>query len=156
MIVADKTKWKNKAKTVNLLPTIWLAQSTLKRKFPSVDKPHWIYAPPKISTSKRALGKCKPRGLFSKFYGISFRCRIRWKCRWVVEQDFRRNFPVNFTWFFAFSSGLLDWTVLILVCLKWSLQPAQVSRQICHRPPKLMTSQVIQGTQLRAEQGQVG
>ena len=29
----------NKAKTVNLLPTIWLAQSILKHKFPSVDKP---------------------------------------------------------------------------------------------------------------------
>ena len=29
----------NKAKTVNLLPTIRLAQSILKRKFPSVDKP---------------------------------------------------------------------------------------------------------------------
>ena len=29
----------NKAKRVNLLPTIRLAQSILKRKFPSVDKP---------------------------------------------------------------------------------------------------------------------
>ena len=30
------------------------------------------------------------------------------KCRWVVEQDFHRNFRVNVTWFFAFSLGLLD------------------------------------------------
>ena len=35
---------------VNLLATIRLAQSILKRKFPSVDK---------------------PRGLFSEFYGIT-------------------------------------------------------------------------------------
>ena len=54
---------------VNLRPTIRLALSSLKRKFPSVDKPLRILAPPKISPSKRAFEKCKPRGLFSGFYG---------------------------------------------------------------------------------------
>ena len=36
--------------------------------FPSVDKPPWIKAPPKISSSKRAFEKYKPLGLFSEFY----------------------------------------------------------------------------------------
>ena len=68
--IALKYKVKQWAKTVNLLPTIRLAQSSLKRKFPSVDKPLRIWAPPKISPSKRAFEKYKPgRGLFSKFYG---------------------------------------------------------------------------------------
>ena len=30
------------------------------------------------------------------------------KGRWVVTQDFRGNFQVNVTWFFAFFSDLLD------------------------------------------------
>ena len=47
-----------------------LAQSILKRKFPFVDKPLRIQAPSKISPSKRALEKYKPRGLFSEFYDI--------------------------------------------------------------------------------------
>ena len=46
---------------VNLLPTIRLAQSILKRKFPSVDKP----------LKKGPLKKYKPQGLFSEFYGTS-------------------------------------------------------------------------------------
>ena len=60
------------SKTVNFVPTIRLAQSILKRKFSSVDKPLRIQAPPKISPSKRAFEKYKPRGLFSEFYGKSF------------------------------------------------------------------------------------
>ena len=43
----------------------------MKRKFPSMDKPLRIQTPPKISPSKRAFEKYKPRGLFSEFYGIS-------------------------------------------------------------------------------------
>ena len=43
--------------------TIRLAQSILRRKFPSVDKPLRISAPPKISPSKTAFEKYKPRGL---------------------------------------------------------------------------------------------
>ena len=39
---------------VNFLPTTKLAQSILKRKFPS----------------RRAFEKYKPRGLFSEFYGM--------------------------------------------------------------------------------------
>ena len=62
----------NKAKLGNLLPTIRLAQSILKPKFPSVDKPLRIKAPPKISLSKRALEKHKPWGLFPELYGISW------------------------------------------------------------------------------------
>ena len=42
---------------VNFLPTIRLAQSILKRKFPSVDKP-----------LKKAFEKYKPRGVFLEFY----------------------------------------------------------------------------------------
>ena len=58
---------------VNLRPTIRVALSSLKRKFPSVDKPLRILAPPKISPSKRAFEKYKPRGLFSEFYGSLYR-----------------------------------------------------------------------------------
>ena len=47
-----------------------LAQLILKRKSPSVHKPLQIEAPPKISPSKRAFEKSKPRGLFSEFYGM--------------------------------------------------------------------------------------
>ena len=41
-----------------------------------VDKPLRIQAPPKISPSKRAFEKYKPRGLFSEFYGnmLSSKC----------------------------------------------------------------------------------
>ena len=42
-----------------------LAQLILKLQFPSVHKPLRILAPPKISPSKRAFEKYKPRGLFS-------------------------------------------------------------------------------------------
>ena len=42
----------------------------MKRQFPSVDKPLRIQAPQKISPSKRAFEKYKPRGVFSEFYGI--------------------------------------------------------------------------------------
>ena len=47
-----------------------LTQSILKCKFPSVDKPVRIKAPPKISPSKRAFEKCEPRGLFSECNGM--------------------------------------------------------------------------------------
>ena len=46
---------------VNLLLTIRLAQSILKRKFPSVDKP-----------LQKSFEKYKPRGLFSEFYGVLY------------------------------------------------------------------------------------
>ena len=39
---------------------------------------------------------------------------------------FLGNFWVNVTRIFYFFSGLLDWTVLILVCFERSLYPAQV------------------------------
>ena len=57
--------------TVNFRTTIRLAQSILRRKFLSVDKRLRISTRPKISPSKRAFEKYKPRGLFSEFYGIS-------------------------------------------------------------------------------------
>ena len=50
---------------VNFLPTIKLAQSILKRKFPSIHKPLQ-----KISPSRRAFEKYKPRDLFSECYGM--------------------------------------------------------------------------------------
>ena len=59
-----------------------LTQSILKRKFPSVDKPLRINAPPKISPSKRASEKYKPWGLFSEFYGMFYQLgKLRW---WAV------------------------------------------------------------------------
>ena len=57
---------------VNFLPSVRLAQSILKRKFPSVDNPLRIKAPPKISPSKRAFEKYKPWGLFPEFCGKLF------------------------------------------------------------------------------------
>ena len=57
---------------VNLLLPIRLAQSILKRKFRSADRPLRIEAPPKISPAKRAFEKYKSRGLFSEFYGSLF------------------------------------------------------------------------------------
>ena len=63
-----------------------LAQSILKRKFPSDHKPLRILAPPKISPLKRAFEKYKPWGLFSEFYGILsiLVSRMRWKQREIV------------------------------------------------------------------------
>ena len=57
--IALKYKVKE-GKNGKFLPTIRLAQSILKRKFPSI----------LISPSKRAFEKYKPRGLFLEFYGI--------------------------------------------------------------------------------------
>ena len=68
------------------------------------------------------------------------------KVRWVMEQDFHGNFQVNVTWFFAFFSGVLDWIVLILVWFERSLHSAQVSRQSCPWPIKLMMSQAVEET----------
>ena len=65
-------EYKEKQSKNGKFPSVYkLAQSILKRKFPSLDKPLRIQASPKISPSKRAFEKYKPRGLFSEFYGIS-------------------------------------------------------------------------------------
>ena len=45
--------------------------------------------------------------------------------------DFRRNFRVNVTRFFAFFSGVLDRIVLILEWFERSLDSAHVSGQSC-------------------------
>ena len=71
------------------------------------------------------------------------------KGRWAMEQDFRGDFQVNVTWFFASFSGVLDWIVLILVWFERSLHSAQVSGQSCPWPLKLMTSQRVQRTWIR-------
>ena len=71
------------------------------------------------------------------------------KGRWAIEQDFHGDFQVNVTWFFASFSGVLDWIVLILVWFERSLHSAQVSRQRCPWPLKLMTSQRVQRTRIR-------
>ena len=60
-------------KNGKFLPTTSLAQWILKRKFPSLDKPLRIQAPPprpKISPLKRAFEKYRPRGLITEFYSI--------------------------------------------------------------------------------------
>ena len=71
------------------------------------------------------------------------------KGRWVMEQDFHRDFQVNVTWFFASVSGVLDWVVLILAWFEISLHSAQVSRQSSPWPLKLMTSQRVERTRIR-------
>ena len=47
--------------------------------------------------------------------------------------------------FFCPFSGVPDWIVLILVWFDRSLRSAQVSRQSCPWPLKMMTSQVVEG-----------
>ena len=71
------------------------------------------------------------------------------KGRWVMEQDFHGDFPVNVTWFFACFSGVLDWIVLILVWFERCLHSAQVSEESCPWPLKLMTSQWVERTWIR-------
>ena len=62
-------KYKIKQSKNGKFPSNYKASSILKRKLPSIDKPLRIQAPPKVSHSKRAFEKYKPRGLFSDFYG---------------------------------------------------------------------------------------
>ena len=83
-----------------------------------------------------------------KVFGKAFRILVldERKGGWVVKQDFHGNFWVNVTWFFAFFSGLLDWTVPILVWFERSLHSEQGSGQSCPWPLKLMMSQAIEGT----------
>ena len=71
------------------------------------------------------------------------------KGRWVVEQDFHGNFPVNVTWFFAFFSSVFDWILLILVWFEISLHSAHSIRQSDPWPLKLMTSQAVEGMRIR-------
>ena len=71
------------------------------------------------------------------------------KGRWVMEQDFHGDFQVKVTWFFACFSGVLDWIVLILVWFERSLHSAQVSKESCPWPLKLMTSQWVERTWIR-------
>ena len=56
---------KTKENTINFLPTIRLAQSILKHKFPSVDKPL-----PKKRPSKRAFKKYKPRPAYFRNFTV--------------------------------------------------------------------------------------
>ena len=72
------------------------------------------------------------------------------KGRWVMEQDFHGDFQVLVTWFFASFSGVLDWIVLILVWFERSLHSAHVCEESCPWPLKLMTSQRVERTWIRA------
>ena len=63
-----------------------------------------------------------------------------------MEQDFKEIFRSMLHVFFAFISGVLDWIVLILVGFERSLHSAQVSRQSCPWPIKLMMSEAVEGT----------
>ena len=76
------------------------------------------------------------------------------KGRWAMEQDFQEDFQVNVTWFFASFSGVLDWTVLILVWFERSLHSTQVSRQSCPWP--LKTDDVIKGRKDADPHGRLG
>ena len=62
----------NKAKTVNFLPNIRLAQSILKRKFPSVDK-----RLQKKATQKGPLENISPGAYFGNFTVYTM-CRTRY------------------------------------------------------------------------------
>ena len=64
---------------VNFLPTVRLAQSISKHKFPCIDKPLQII----IRPSKRAFEKYKPQGLFSEFY----RCLILVRASFFIVFD---------------------------------------------------------------------
>ena len=72
------------------------------------------------------------------------------KGRWVMEQDFHGNFRVTVTWFFAVLSGVLDGIVLILVWFERFLHSAQANGQSYPWLLKLMTSQAVARTWLRA------
>jgi len=71
------------------------------------------------------------------------------KSRWVVGQAFHGVCQVNVTWFFAFFSHVLHWIVFILIWFERSLQSAQVSRQSCPWPLKLMMPQGEEGLWIR-------
>ena len=64
----------------------------------------------------------------------------------VVEQNqLPWNFWVKVTWFFACSSGLLDWITLIWVWFERSFPSGEVSCQNCPWLLTLMTWQVVEG-----------
>ena len=67
-----------------------------------------------------------------------------------MEQDFHGNFRVTVTWFFAVLSGVLDGIVLILVWFERFLHSAQANGQSYPWLLKLMTSQAVARTRLRA------
>ena len=72
------------------------------------------------------------------------------KGRWVMEQDFHGNFRVTVTWSFAVLSSVLDGIVLILVWFERFLRSAQANGQSYPWLVKLMTSQAVARTRLRA------
>ena len=103
---------------------------------------NWIKTVP--STVSQLVGFILVAKVFRKAFrilGLDER-----KGRWVVEQDFHRNFQVKITWFFAFFSSVLDWIVPILVWFERSLHSAQVGRQSCPWLLKLMTSKLVEST----------
>ena len=66
MYLGFALEYKIKQSKIGKFPSHYkLAQSILKRKFPSVLKPLQ-----NKTLKKRAFEKYKPRGLFSEFYGI--------------------------------------------------------------------------------------
>ena len=68
---------------------------------------------------------------------------------WVVEQGFHGNFQVNGTWFFCLSLRC-PWLNCAHSCMVWKTShSAQVSRQSCPWPLKMMTSQAVEGTWIR-------
>ena len=106
-----------------------------------------LFLPQFFSLSGHLVGFILVGTVFGKAFRISgLDERKGW---WLVEQDFHGNFQVIVTWFFAFFSGVLDWIVLILVWFERSLHSAQVSRQSCPWPLKLMTSQAVERTWIR-------
>ena len=63
---------------------------------------------------------------------------LKGRCRWIVEQDLYWNLRVNFSWSFAFFTGLLDEIVFILLWFERFLP--------LHKYYKVKTDDVTSGT----------
>ena len=62
-----------------------------------MDKPLWLWVPPKISPSKRASEKYKPRGLFSEFYSNCLKCFLLTflKDSFLFQTDFWSRYEMS-------------------------------------------------------------
>ena len=90
---------------------------------------------------------CGGKSFRKAFRIFAFDWRKSW---WVVEQDFMGIFGSTLHVFsFALFSGLLHWTMLILLWFERSFPHTQVRWQSFLSPLKLMTSQAIEGAWIR-------
>lgn len=105
--------------TLNSMPSpAWKVQTSTESK-----NLLFILPPP----HPPGLFPCFSYLLFSSFW-LNFRIIALEgrRCSWVSEQDYHWTFRVNFSWFYTFFSGPLDWTFLIWSWFQRSFPPAQV------------------------------